>query len=168
MSEYTPRRKDTILYRIALVLWAGSVLNLPLCLFWDAAQLLTVLFFVASALVGLISKLFPGDLPLPENPWQPLDKALVASTIGGLILAGIGGASLAIFGGNPAMQDGQYALINHGTLVRYVSKPVFDYLTICSRIMVPCGFLCFSSLVAIGCRNEYRNQREYQQQQQCG
>ena len=163
MSEYTPRRKDTILYRIALVLWAGSVLSILLSLFWNTAQLLAMLFFVASALVGLIAKLFPGDFPLPEKPWQSLDKALLASAIGGLILASIGGASLAVFGGSPAMLDEQYALIDHGTLVRYVSKPVFDYLTICARIMIPCGFLCFSSLVTIGCRNEYRNQREYQQ-----
>ena len=167
MSEYTPRRKDTILYRIALTLWAGSVLSIPLCLLWDTAQLLAMLFFVASASVGLIAKLFPGDLPLPKKPWQSLDKALVASAIIGLIFAGIGGASLAVFGGTPAMLDEQYALIDHGTLVRYVSKPVFDYLTICARIMVPCGFLCFSALDAIGCRNEYRNQREYQKQQ-CG
>ena len=167
MSGYTPRRKDTILYHIALTLWAGSVLSIPLCLFWDAAQLLAMLFFVASALVGLVAKPFPGDLPLPEKPWQSLDKALVASAIVGLILAGIGGASLAISGGNPAMLDGQYALIDHGTLVRYVSKPVFDYLTICARITVPCGFLCFSALDAIGYRNEYRNQRAHQKQQ-CG
>ena len=168
MSEYTPRRKDTILYRIALTFWAGNVLSIPLCLFWDAVQLLAMLLFVASALVGIIAKLFPGDFPIPEKPWFLLDKVLVASAVGGLILAGIGGASLAVFGGTPAMLDGQYALIDHGTLVRYVSKPVFDYLTICSRIMVPCGFLCFSTLVATGCRNEYRNQREYQKQQQCG
>ena len=163
MSEYTPRRKDTILYRIALTFWAGSVLSVPLCLFWNAAQLLAMLFFVASALVGVIAKLFPGDFPLPQKPWLALDKCLVASAAVGVILAGIGGASLAVFGGNPAMLDGQYALVSHGTLVRYMSKPVFDFLTICSRIMAPCGFLCFSSLVAIGCQNEYRNQREYQQ-----
>lgn len=166
MSEYTPRRKDNILYRIALTLWAGSVLSIPFCLIWDAAQLLAILFFVFSALVGVIAKLFPGDFPLPERPWQPLDKCLVASAAVGVILAGIGGASLAGFGGNPAILDGQYALVNHGALVRYVSKPVFDYLTICSRIMAPCGFLCFSTLVAIGCRNEYRNQREYRRQEQ--
>lgn len=166
MSEYTPRPKDNILYRIALTLWAGSVLSIPFCLIWDAAQLLAILFFVFSALVGVIAKLFPGDFPLPERPWQPLDKCLVASAAVGVILAGIGGASLAGFGGNPAILDGQYALVNHGALVRYVSKPVFDYLTICSRIMAPCGFLCFSTLVAIGCRNEYRNQREYRRQEQ--
>lgn len=166
MSEYAPHRKDNILYRIALFLWAGSVLSIPFCLIWDAAQLLAILFFVFSALVGVIAKLFPGDFPLPERPWQPLDKCLVASAAVGVILAGIGGASLAGFGGNPAILDGQYTLVNHGALVRYVSKPVFDYLTICSRIMAPCGFLCFSTLVAIGCRNEYRNQREYRRQEQ--
>ncbi len=165
MSEYTPRRKDTILYRIALTLWAGSVLSIPLCLLWDAAQLLAMLFFVASASVGVIAKLFPGDFPLPEKPWLALDKCLVASATVSAILAGIGGASLAVFGGNPATLDGQYALVSHGTLVRYVSKPVFDYLTICSRIMAPCGFLCFSALVAIGCRNEYVNHRAYSRQE---
>lgn len=165
MSEHTPRRKDSILYRIALTLWAGSVLSIPFCLIWDTAQLLALLFFVSSALVGVIAKPFPGDLPLPEKPWQPLDKCLVFSAAVGVIFAGIGGVSLAGFGGNPALLDGQYALVNHGVLVRYVSKPVFDYLTICSRIKAPCGFLCCSALVAIGCRNEYRNQREYRRQE---
>ena len=44
MSEYAPHRKDNILYRIALFLWAGSVLSIPLCLIWDAALLLAILF----------------------------------------------------------------------------------------------------------------------------
>lgn len=166
MSKYTPHRKDHILYRIALTLQTGSAACIPLCLLWDAARLLAILFFVVSALVGVIAKLFPGDFPIPEKPWLALDKYLVVSAAVGVILAGIGGASLAGFGGNPAILDGQYALVNHGALVRYVSKPVFDYLTICSRIMAPCGFFCFSTLVAIGCRNEYRNQREYRRQEQ--
>ena len=165
MSEYAPHRKDKILYLIALFLWAGSILSIPFCLIWDAAILLALLFFVLSTLIGVISNQFPGDFPLPQKPWLALDKCLVASAAVGVILAGIGGSSLAIFGGNPTMLDGQYALVDHGTLVRYVSKPVFDFLTICSRIMAPCGFLCFSALDAIGCRNKYRNQREYQKQQ---
>ena len=168
MAMYPPHRKDNILYRISLTLWAGSALSIPFCLIWDAAQLLAILFFAFSTLVGVIAKLFPGDFPLPEKPWHPLDKCLVASAAVGAIFAGIGGTSLAGFGGNPAILDGQYALVNHGALVRHVSKPVFDYLTICSRIMAPCGFLCFSTLVAIGCRNEYRNQRAYRRQKQEG
>lgn len=164
MSCYTPRKKDKWLYSCSRVLWALSALYAVIQLFIPYCPLPALILICVLLFLSLLSSMHKELNLWPGRPLLPIDLAVIVTGIAGAIMAVL--CFIVLFDGYPEIVDGVYSIVNHGNFVRQVTQNEYRWLTLCNKMLFPCGLLAISALVTHHCGITWFLQVEYAAKQQ--
>ncbi len=148
------------LYAFALVTWFFNLACFATGSFIRNWRVCCVAVFVSVMIQGILSGAFrsDGDNSCTE-PKRGFDHLLSFVGIFAFIVAMAGDVSLYVAGGRPEMQDGIYCIVNHGDVVRTVSKPWFIFLSVCEYACFYCMLLVFSTFMLKRVRSLWRSRK---------
>lgn len=148
------------LYAFSLVTWLFNLACFATGFFICNWRVCCVAVFVSVMIQGILSGAFrsDGDNNCTE-PKRGFGRLLSFAGIFAVIVAMASGASLIVAGGGPEMQDGIYCIVNHGDVVRTVSKPWFIFLSVCEYACFYCMLLVFSTFMLKRVRSLWRSRK---------
>ena len=128
-----------------------SAIVLPQYTLWFSLPL-----FLSVLIQGILLNVFQKQDDDEEENTPKFDTVLFWIQIGVVILAVLGFASMMLIGGGPDIVDGEYCIVSHGDVVRYIT-PAFYRLIQTAESGSMAGLLyMFSSQMLLTCRERRR------------
>ncbi|MGN1444797.1 MAG: hypothetical protein ACI4WV_00760 [Eubacteriales bacterium] len=154
------KKVHTWLYRLSLFTWLANIALIVINLFVDLFGISIICLFVSVVLQGFLSGVFATNSMTLEEPVPKtrLDLAVSISQIISLLVSAVGFISILLAGGSPEIVNEAYCLVNHGEVVRTVSKNWFVYLSVCEYCLQFFSILIFSTFMFSKIRGLYLTQ----------
>ena len=157
MQKSKPIYISQFLYAASLFLWIFSLFYVVLRLITGTLPLLLLVIFFANIIQGFCSGAFGEDRTVPS---KALPKKVLDHCIGISQVLSIACSVLCLFillgaGGGPKIVDGDYCIVDHGEIVKTISKSLYWRLTICERLSFACMMSGLSATMAKRIRTLY-------------
>lgn len=151
------KHSGKFLYRFSLSVWILNLFYIVIQFFMETSVLWIVAFFGAVFFEVIFSRyIFHNNFitnKLNKRTW--LDYCLLCSKFFSIICVSVGGISLIMSGGGPAIINGEYCIINHGDVISIISDIWYFYFVVCEKLFFSCCILHFSTSMAIDIRTKY-------------
>lgn len=143
------KKVHTWLYRLSLFTWLANIALIVINLFVDLSGISFICLFASVVLQVFLSGVISKNSMTPEEPVKRtrLDLAVSISQITSFLVSTVGFISILLAGGSPEIVNETYCLVEHGEVVRTVSKNWFVYLSVCEYCLQFFGILVFSTLM---------------------
>lgn len=145
------KKVHTWLYRLSLFTWLANIALIVINLFVDLSGISFICLFASVVLQVFLSGVISKNSMTNENE-EPVkrtrfDLAVSISQITSFLVSTVGFISILLAGGSPEIVNETYCLVEHGEVVRTVSKNWFVYLSVCEYCLQFFGILVFSTLM---------------------
>lgn len=152
---------NKFIYSFSLLTWIANICFVILYFFLDFSAIWILIIFISNFLQVLF---FIKNTDCNENEIKPhalIDHLLNISKYISICVTAICFVSLLVVQGGPEVVNGIYCIVDHGEVVRTVSKNWFFYFTLCKDFLFIFGILIFSSSITQEIRTLYL-QKTYQ------